>query len=45
MQTVADTTKGVAYVVPGGSDHQSMHDNLKKAFQDIANARPMLLVQ
>jgi Flp pilus assembly protein TadG len=45
MQQVADITKGTAYVVPGGSDHQAMHNNLKKAFQDIANARPMIIVK
>jgi len=45
MQTVADTTNGLAYVIPGGNGYQTMHDNLKKAFQEIANARPMLLVK
>lgn len=45
MQQVADTTKGTAYVVPGGSDYQAMHDNLKAAFKEIADARPLLLVK
>lgn len=45
MQAVADTTDGKHFNVPGGSDHQAMHDNLKAAFKEIANARPMVLVK
>jgi hypothetical protein len=45
MQNIANTSKGKYYCVPGGSDHQAMHDQLKNAFQDIANARPLLLVK
>lgn len=45
MQSVADTTDGTFYHIPGGSDHQTMHDQLKTAFKEIADARPMLLVK
>jgi Flp pilus assembly protein TadG len=45
MQSVADTTDGTFYHIPGGASHQTMHDQLKQAFKEIANARPMLLVK
>lgn len=45
MQDVATTTDGKFYHIPGGSDHQTMHDQLKAAFKEIANARPMILVK
>ncbi len=45
MQSVADTTDGKFYYVPGGSDHTTMHNQLKAAFKEIADARPMVLVK
>jgi hypothetical protein len=45
MQAVADTTEGEFYHIPGGADHQTMHEQLKQAFKEIANARPMILVK
>jgi len=45
MQSVANTTKGKFYNIPGGSNHQVMHDQLKAAFKEIANARPFLIVK
>ena len=45
MQSVADTTHGKFYNVPGGSDHQTMHNQLRAAFKGIADARPFLMVQ
>jgi Flp pilus assembly protein TadG len=45
MQSVASTTDGKYYCIPGGSNHQAMHDQLKNAFKDIANARPLLIVK
>jgi Flp pilus assembly protein TadG len=45
MQQVADVTKGHYYCVPGGAQHQTMHDQLRTAFKEIADARPMLLVK
>jgi Flp pilus assembly protein TadG len=45
MNSVANTTNGTYYCVPGGTDHQAMHDQLHTAFKEIADARPMLLVK
>jgi Mg-chelatase subunit ChlD len=45
MQSVADTTDGTFFHIPGGADYQVMHQQLKDAFKEIANARPMLLVK
>lgn len=45
MQTVADTTDGKHYNIPGGANHQLMHDQLYDAFEDIAKARPLMLVK
>jgi hypothetical protein len=45
MQGVADATEGKFYDIPGGADHESMHAQLKTAFKEIADARPMLLVK
>jgi Flp pilus assembly protein TadG len=45
MQAVADGTGGKHYNVPGGADHQTMHDQLYSAFEEIAKARPLKLVK
>jgi Flp pilus assembly protein TadG/Mg-chelatase subunit ChlD len=45
MQSVASTTGGTYFRVPGGANHQVMHDQLYDAFKDIADARPLLLVK
>jgi hypothetical protein len=45
MQTVADATEGKHYNIPGGANHQLMHDQLYDAFEDIAKARPLMLVK
>jgi hypothetical protein len=45
MQAVANTTNGTYYRVPGGANHQVMHDQLYEAFKEIADARPLLLVK
>lgn len=45
MQQVADITKGKHFNVPGGSTVTAMRDQLLAAFREIANARPLKLVQ
>jgi len=45
MADVAKVTGGKFYVVPGGSTHEAMHAQLKTAFEEIAKARPIKLVQ
>jgi Flp pilus assembly protein TadG len=45
MQSVANTTDGKYYNIPGGVNHQAMHDQLHAAFKDIADARPFLIVK
>ena len=45
MQSVAEVTNGTYYRVPGGANHQVMHDQLYDAFKEIADARPLLLVK
>jgi Mg-chelatase subunit ChlD len=45
MQQVADLTKGTCYSVPGGAVHQTMHDQLRQAFKEIADARPLIIVK
>lgn len=45
MQVVAQTTNGKYYRVPGGANHEVMHDQLYEAFKEIADARPLLLVK
>jgi hypothetical protein len=45
MQQVADITDGVFYYVPGGSNYSTMHTQLRQAFKEIADARPMLIVK
>lgn len=45
MQNVAATTDGKYFNIPGGANHQAMHDQLKAAFREIADARPMLIVK
>lgn len=45
MQAVASATNGTYYRVPGGANHEAMHDQLYNAFKEIADARPLLLVK
>jgi hypothetical protein len=45
MQAVADGTGGTHFNVPGGSDYATMHQQLYDAFELIAKARPLMLVQ
>src|SRR5262245_30792616 len=45
MWQVAQNTDGNYYRVPGGATYQTMHDQLRAAFKDIADARPMLIVK
>jgi hypothetical protein len=45
MQNVAATTDGKYFNIPGGANHQAMHDQLKAAFREIADARPMIIVK
>jgi hypothetical protein len=45
MYQVATNTEGNYYHVPGGSNYQTMHDQLRNAFKEIADARPMQLVK
>jgi hypothetical protein len=45
MQSVASVTDGKYYNIPGGANHQSMHTQLKTAFKEIADARPLLIVK
>jgi hypothetical protein len=45
MQSVADITDGKHFNVPGGANHQAMHDQLYDAFEEIAKARPLVLVK
>jgi Flp pilus assembly protein TadG len=45
MIDVANATDGKHYNIPGGANHQLMHDQLKDAFEDIAKARPLTLVK
>jgi hypothetical protein len=45
MQQVADMTGGKHFNVPGGSSHQEMYEQLYAAFEEIAKARPLRLVQ
>jgi Flp pilus assembly protein TadG len=45
MESVANATEGKFYNVPGGSDHQTMHTQLRKAFKEIANSRPFQIVK
>lgn len=45
MQTVADVTKGKHFNVPGGANHQTMHEQLYDAFEEIAKARPLMIVK
>jgi Flp pilus assembly protein TadG len=45
MQAVADGTGGQHFNVPGGSDYVIMHQQLYDAFDAIAKARPIKLVQ
>ncbi len=45
MQSVADTTGGKHYNVPGGATHEAMHAQLAAAFEEIAKARPIKLVK
>jgi hypothetical protein len=42
---VATNTDGKHYHVPGGANYQTMHDQLRNAFKEIADARPMQLVK
>ena len=45
MQSVADSTGGKHYNVPGGATHEAMHTQLNTAFEEIAKARPIKLVK
>ena len=45
MQCVADTTGSKHYNVPGGATHEAMHAQLYAAFEEIAKARQIKLVQ
>jgi len=45
MQSVATTTDGKFYNIPGGANHQAMHDQLRNAFKEIANTRPFQIVK
>lgn len=45
MQAVANSTDGKFFNIPGGANHELMHTQLKAAFKEIADARPMLLVK
>ena len=45
MQSVADTTGGKHYAVPGGATHEAMHAQLSAAFEEIAKARAIKLVE
>jgi hypothetical protein len=45
MWQVAQNTDGKYYNIPGGATYQTMHDQLRAAFKDIADARPMLIVK
>ncbi len=45
MQNVAATTDGKYFNIPGGANHQAMHDQLKAAFREIADSRPMIIVK
>jgi Mg-chelatase subunit ChlD len=45
LQTVADTTTGYAFVVPGGASVTDYGPALIDVFQRIANARPLQIVK
>jgi Flp pilus assembly protein TadG len=45
MQAVADGTEGKHFNIPGGANYQTMHDQLRAAFKEIADARPFLIVK
>jgi Mg-chelatase subunit ChlD len=44
MQQIADATKGVHYIVPGGSSINSYRDQLNEVFAKIAAYRPLKLI-
>lgn len=45
MQQIADATKGVHFIVPGGTDVNSYRDQLNAVFAKIAAYRPLKLVK
>lgn len=45
LQTVADTTGGKAFIVPGGASVTDYGPALTQVFRDIANARPLQIVK
>ncbi len=45
MQEVADTTGGVHFNVPGGQGVEELEDDLKAVFGQVADDRPLKLVQ
>ncbi len=45
LQTVADTTGGVHFNIPGGQAVEDYEDALKEAFRTIAQKRPLQLVK
>lgn len=45
LQSVADTTGGKAFIVPGGASVTDYGPALTQVFRDIANARPLQIVK
>jgi hypothetical protein len=45
MQSVADKTSGVHFNIPGGQSVAQYEEELKDVFREIADHRPLLLVQ
>jgi hypothetical protein len=45
LQSVSNTTKGKFFDVPGGSSIEDYNSQLSQVFKDIANSRPLMLVQ
>ena len=45
MQTIADETNGKHFNIPGMSEVTDYHDDLLGVFREIANDRPLILVQ
>ena len=45
MQEVADTTGGIRCNVPGGQSVDDYEEDLKDVFRQIADDRPLKLVQ
>ena len=45
MQQVADITAGVHFNIPGSSSISEYEDQLKDVFREIADHRPLELVQ